>query len=238
MDNEPLVLNTIGRNPNLYQVVSDQLVAAIREAQLPPGAKMPSERDLGEQFGVSRTVIRETIRHLSAKGVLVSGPGASGIRVADIGHTGVRESLELFLLQRGPLDAHKINEVRECLELATTNLAARRATEEQLEQIAAACESMRGLEGQASEASLADVAFHRAIAEATGNELFLVLVDSLSDVLLQVRMATLGDRERGLQALEEHRRIAEALGRRDVDAAVEAMRAHLRDSLMAYENTL
>ena len=237
MADEPLVLNVVGRNPNLYQVVSDQLVTAIRAAGLPPGSKIPSERELGEQFGVSRTVVRESIRHLAAKGVLESQSGA-GVRVANVGHEGISESLELFLLQGGPLNPEKINEVRECLELQTVALAAARATDEQLEQITAACERMHGLEGSAEEASLADVLFHRAIAEATDNELFLVLVDSLADVLMQVRRATLDNPERCTTALEQHRNIAQALQRRDAAAAVEAMRFHLADSLVAFKRTL
>jgi GntR family transcriptional repressor for pyruvate dehydrogenase complex len=237
MTDEPLVLNTVGRNPNLYQTVSDQLLAAIRAAGLAPGSKIPSERELGEQFGVSRTVVRESIRHLAAKGVLETQSG-SGVRVANVGHEGISESLELFLLQRGPLNPEKINEVRECLELQTVALAAARATDEQLQQISAACERMLGLEGNAEEASVADVQFHRAIAEATDNELFLVLVDSMSEVLMQVRRATLGEYHRCTIALEQHRNIANALQQRDAVAAVEAMRFHLADSLVAFKRTL
>lgn len=237
MTHDALILNTVDRHPNLYEVVSERLVAAIRDAKLPPGAKIPTERELGEQFGVSRTVIREAIRYLAAKGVLVTQSG-SGVRVADIGHEGVSESLSNFLLQRGPLDARKVNEVRNCLELKTVELAATRASEEELVRIREASERMRGLgRQQAEEASIADVLFHRAIAEATGNELFLVLVDSLSDVLLHVRRATLGDKERGVLALEQHSRIASALEERDVNGAVEAMRFHLSDSLEAFLRT-
>ena len=236
MTHDALILNTVDRNPNLYEVVSERLVAAIRDANLPPGAKIPTERELGDRFGVSRTVIREAIRYLAAKGVLVTQSG-SGVRVADIGHEGVSESLSNFLLQRGPLDARKINEVRICLELKTVEFAATRATDEQLVGIREASERMRGLEGQAEEASIADVFFHRTIAEATGNELFLVLVDSLSDVLLHVRRATLGDKERGATALKQHGRIAAALEERDVEGAVEAMRFHLSDSFEAFVHT-
>lgn len=236
MADDALILNTLDRNPNLFEVVSERLVAAIREAKLPPGTKIPTERELGDQFGVSRTVIREAIRHLAAKGILVTQSG-SGVRVADVGHEGVSESLSIFLLQRGPLDPVKINEVRNCLELKTVELAAQRASDEQIEGIRQACELMHGLEGCAEEASQADMLFHRTIAEATGNELFLVLVDSMSDVLLHVRRATLGDKKRGEIALEQHRRVAQAMEKRDVEGAIEAMRFHLADGLAAFLQT-
>ncbi len=82
----------------------------------------------------------------------------------------------------------------------------------------------------ADEASAADVDFHRAIAEATANPLFLVLVDSIGEVMLHIRRATLGDPGRGRTAVAAHRVIAKALAERDVDAAVAAMREHLSDS--------
>lgn len=237
MNDDALRLKAVDRGPSLYEVVSDRLGAAIREAKLEPGSKIPSERELGDQFGVSRTVIREAIRHLSAKGILETRSG-SGVRVADIGHDGISESIELFLTQRGPMDPQKVNEVRQCLELQTVAYAAERATGEQLRTVRRECERLAGLEGHSEEASLADVAFHRAIAEATSNELFLVLVDSLGEVLLNIRRATLREPGRMSATLVQHRRIADALEARDGKAAVAAMRDHLADSLRTLEHVL
>lgn len=237
MTERPLVLSAISRNPSLYETVSAQLLSAIREADLPPGSKIPSERELGVQFGVSRTVIRESIRHLAAKGVLDVVSGA-GVQVADVGHEGVSESLELYLRQRGPIEPQRIHEVRECLELKTVELAAERASDEQLAGIRATCEQLSRVLDDPELSSDADVAFHRAIAEATGNELFLVLVDSLSAVLLQIRRATLVDPKRGAVSLQAHRRIADALDSRDPAAAVGAMRDHLIDSLVVFSRTV
>lgn len=230
MSDRSLVLNAISRNPSLYETVSDQLLAAIRDAGLKPGTRIPSERELGEQFGVSRTVIREAIRHLAAKGVLQVVSGA-GVHVADVGHESISESIELFLLQRGPIQTGDIHEVRESLELKTVELAAARASDEQLAEIVAICDEMETLLSDPEEASRLDVGFHRKIAEATGNALFLVLIDSLGDVLFTIRRRTLDNPGRGAVALEAHRAIASALQRRDADGAVQAMRAHLAESL-------
>lgn len=228
-----LDLKAVARNPSLYETVSEQLLTAIRGAELKPGARIPSERELGERFGVSRTVIREAIRHLAAKGVLevVSG---SGVLIADVSPTNVSESLDLYLRQRGPIEPSQIHEVRETLELRTTELAAERATDEQLAAISALCDQMALVLEDADEASAADVEFHRAIAEATGNPLFLVLVDSLGEVMLHIRRATLGDPDRGRTAVAAHRRVAHALAERDVEGAVAAMRDHLNDSRDAF----
>ena len=236
MTAKSLNLSAVDRSPSLYETVSERLLAAIRDADLAPGSKIPSERELGDRFGVSRTVSRESIRHLAAKGVLevVSG---SGVVVADVGYEGVSESIDLYLRQRGPLQPSQISEVRESLELTTTRFAAERASVEQLREIRARCEAMALVLDDADEASRADVAFHRSIAEATGNPLFLVLVDSLSDVLFEIRRATLGNPKRGAVAVEAHRAVLEAIEHRDVEGAEQAMRAHLEDSREALDRS-
>src|SRR4028118_179934 len=100
MADEVLRLDAVDRRPNLYEIVSDRLVAAVRRAGLPPGSKIPSGRELGEQFGVSRTVIREAIRHLAAKGILEARSG-SGVRVATIGHDGGSQCTEILAARTG-----------------------------------------------------------------------------------------------------------------------------------------
>ena len=235
MSESPLSVNPVDRTPRLSDVVSDQLLAAIREAHLPAGAKLPSERDLGEQFGVSRTVIREAVRHLAAKGILEVQSG-SGARVAELNHSGVTDALALFLRRRGPLDPDKIDEVRQTIELEVVRLAAVRATDEDLAAIHEACESAG--HGDPESVAVEDVKFHRAIAAATDNELFLVLLDSISDVMMEIRRATVSRPGRIKVGLEQHRRIVEALERRDIEGAVSAMQDHLVDSRQAFQRTL
>lgn len=224
-----LTLDAVHRTPNLYEIVSDRLFAAIRDAHLPPGAKIPTERELAEQFGVSRTVIREAVRHLGAKGVLDTKSGPR-VTVAHIGPGGIGESIVLYLSQRGPLDPEEIHEVRRSLELQTVALAAKRASVEQLRVIHNECERLTHAV-DVEEAAEADVAFHRSIAEATNNELFLGLVDSVADVMLTIRRATLRNMERRETTLCQHRVILEAMEARNPEAAVGAMSDHLDDSL-------
>lgn len=234
---ESLSLSAINRAPRLYETVSVQLVTAIREAGLTPGSKIPTERELCDQFGVSRTVIREAIRHLVAKRVLDASIGGAP-RVASPSHEGISESLETYISLHGDIEPHKISEVRETLELSTARLAAERATPEQIRQIRSACDSLAKYRQAPEDASRADVAFHRAIAGATNNELYLVLVDSLGDVLLHIRRATLGDPDRVDATVAEHRRIIDAIEDGDPESAVAAMHDHLIDSSIAYRSTV
>ena len=227
-----LSLGRVDRTPRLSDVVSERLLAAIRDAHLSPGAKLPSERELGDQFGVSRTVIREAVRHLAAKGILEVRSG-SGVTVARIDGSGVSDALSLFLARRGMPDPQKIHEVRETIELRTVRLAAQRATAEHLAEIRRTHERLGEVADDPESASQADVEFHRAIAKATENEFFVVLVDSIGDVMMDIRRATVWKEGRVQVGIEHHGRILAALERRDVEAATKAMEDHLVESLHA-----
>src|SRR6266516_2211649 len=105
----------------LSDQVADLLLASITERGLRPGDKLPSERELGEQFGVSRTVVREAVRALAAKGVIRARTG-SGLTVAEVPAAAVSESMSLYLRGRESLDYAQIHEVRSMIE---TSVAAR-----------------------------------------------------------------------------------------------------------------
>jgi len=90
--------------------------------------------------------------------------------------------------------------------------------------------------GDTEAAAQADVEFHRAVATATNNELFLVLIDSVGDVLLEMRLATMGQPGRVHAAQIQHGRVVEAMESRDVEAAVKAMEEHLVDSILTFRS--
>lgn len=220
------------RNPRLSDKVAERLLESVKSGQLPTGSRLPSERELGEQFGVSRTVIREAVRSLAAKGVLVVRPG-SGVHVATVEAASVSEQMSLFLSGRGAIDYRKINEVRAALEIQTARIAAQRATEADLSELRERCERMAALQDSEA-ASIEDVEFHRAIAHATQNELFVVMLDSIGDILLEIRRVTLAEPGRIAAGAAYHERILERIAARDVDGADQAMREHLEDSIEAW----
>lgn len=222
----------VSRNPRLSDKVAEQLLESIKVNQLEPGHRLPSERELGEQFDVSRTVIREAVRSLAAKGVLVVRPG-SGVHVATVDAATVSEQMSLFLRGRGEIEYAKINEVRAALEIRTARLAAERATEDDLAELRERCDRMAAMTDSET-ASVEDVEFHRAVAQATSNELFLVMLDSIGDILLEIRRVTLAMPGRIADGVAHHRVILERIAARDVDGADAAMRAHLADSYSAW----
>jgi GntR family transcriptional repressor for pyruvate dehydrogenase complex len=225
----------LSREPSLSEKVTLALMDSISQGRLAPGDRLPSERDLCEQFGVSRTVIREAVRALQARGVLRVRAGR-GAEVVAVPASQITEALALFL--RGAhtqqvLDPERISEVRETLEVKLAELACRRAAPEDFELMSRAITAMEH-EADVEQASQHDVEFHRLIASATQNVLFVVLLDSIGDVLMELRRRSLAVAGRRDQAVAEHRRILDALIARDVGAARAAMVEHLEGSRPFY----
>jgi GntR family transcriptional repressor for pyruvate dehydrogenase complex len=231
----PLRFDQVEREPKLADKVADLVLERILSGELRVGDRLPSERELGQQFGVSRTVIREAVRALLAKGVLEVRAG-SGLRVAAVGPATVSESMNLYV-RGGRLDFRRVHEVRRMLEVHIAGLAAERASDEDLERLAEVHEQMAASIGDVEAAAQHDLEFHRAIARATHNELFLVLMDSIGQSLLDIRRANIGKGGTGASTLEEHRAVLLAVQARDPEQAREAMRRHL-DNVERVSNRL
>jgi GntR family transcriptional repressor for pyruvate dehydrogenase complex len=221
----------VERGPRLSDRVADLMLETILSRGLQPGDQLPSERELGEQFAVSRTVIREAVRSLAAKGVVSSRPGR-GLAVAAVDADSVSASMNLYL--RGnhqELPYERVHEVRTTLELDVARLAAERATDAELERLQAIHDGLGEILFELEEASRADYEFHRTMAELTHNPLYVIMLDSIGDVLLEIRRATMDNRKDAQRGYAEHGRILEAVVRHDGEAAREAMRRHLEHAL-------
>jgi len=200
------------------------MLETILSNRLNVGDRLPSERELGEQFGVSRTVVREAVRALVAKGVIEVRSG-SGLRVAAVDADSVRESMSLFL-RGGEIDFEKVNEVRSHLEVHMAGLAAERATEADVALLREIHTQMEDESFDVEAAARDDLEFHRRIALATHNELFLVLMDSIGAALIDIRRANLGSGSTPM-TLSQHEAVLDAIQAGDAAAARDAMAAHL-----------
>ena len=222
------------REDGLANRVADSILKRIVSGELSPGDRLPSERELGEQFRVSRTVVREAVRMLTGRGVVSVRPG-SGICVAAVDPAALAESLTLLLRSDDTLDYEHVHEVRAMLEVQMAGVAADRATREDIAHIAAASEAMERAHEVESSAQH-DLAFHRAIARATHNALYLVLHDAIGHVLIDVRRANLA--HGGVaEAIESHRLILEHIAAHDREGAREAMRRHLEAVAAQFHRT-
>jgi GntR family transcriptional repressor for pyruvate dehydrogenase complex len=214
----------VAREPRLSDKVAEMMLETILSRRLDVGDRLPSERELGEQFGVSRTVVREAVRALVAKGVIEVRSG-SGLRVAAVDAAAVSESMSLYL-RGGAIDFEKVHEVRLLLETQIAALAAERATDEDLERLDEVHDRMEREAGDVEAAARDDLEFHRLIALATHNELYLVLMDSIGSSLIDIRRENLGSGS-APATLEQHARVLDRIAAHDPDGAREAMSDHL-----------
>jgi GntR family transcriptional repressor for pyruvate dehydrogenase complex len=220
-----LVFTEVKREPRLSDKVADTMLKTIVAKGLRPGDRLPSERELSEQFGVSRTVVREAARELVAKGVIEVRTG-SGLRVAAVDAAAVSQSMSLYIYSNGDLDYPQVHEVRVMLEVQMAKLAAERRRDDDIKRLADACEKMEAAP-TVELASRADVEFHREIAKATHNALYLVLLDAIGDALVEIRRANLKRPSSLDETLAYHRRILDAITAGASDRARNAMRDHL-----------
>jgi GntR family transcriptional repressor for pyruvate dehydrogenase complex len=214
------------QSARLYEQIVEQIEQQILRGKLRHGDRLPTERELAEQFHVSRTVVREAVKALREKG-LVQGYQGRGTFITNGTARAVRHSLGLMMQMGATEGARNLAEAREILEPEIAALAAKRATKENLDAIRHAVATMDTSLDDADAFVEADLQFHLALAHATQNPLIPMLIDPVVDLLREERKLTFkhGGAARG-QA--HHKKILDAILRRDAEAARAAMRAHLK----------
>ena len=210
----------------LYEQIVEQIEQRILKGELQVGDQLPPERDLGEQFGVSRTAVREAVKALRQKGLLETYPGR-GTFITNGTSQAMRHSLNLVVNLGRAHGSDDLVQVREILEPEIAALAAKHVTSEQLAAMDQAVAAMDGALDDAERFIEADLDFHLALAEATRNDVIPILIDSIVDLLREQRKSiffTPGGPQRGQI---HHKRILKAVKQQNPDAARKAMRAHL-----------
>lgn len=224
------LFQAVPRPGTLTSRLIKQIEEMMTERSLQPGDRLPPERELSQQFGVSRTVIREAVAALAAKSLLEIVPGGGAVvRTLDAG--AVSRSLSL-LLRTGPTtySYEKVNEVRRLLEVEIAGLAAARRTEGDLNVLEETLRSASPDDPDRAHFAARDLAFHAALARATHNELFSLLLDSISDVLLKVREQGFDVPGTPERALHFHDAILRAVRAGDAAGARQAMQEHLSEA--------
>ncbi len=211
----------------LYEQVAQQIQELIIAHGWPAGNRIPNERELGEQFGVSRTVVREALKALSERGLVAIRPGR-GTFVADRGPAALQEPMRLFF-QRHNVSYGDLVEARRVLEVEVAGLAAERAEPSQISELEEAIERMDlALERSDQELYVeSDQLFHLVLAQATQNKMFVMLTESISGLLEQSRRLIFSVKGAPARGQQHHRALLHSIQRGDVPGAQRAMREHL-----------
>jgi GntR family transcriptional regulator, trigonelline degradation regulator len=201
----------------LRQQVLDALRNAILEFRFKPGDRL-IERELCELTGVSRTSVREALRHLESEGLVHNVPNKGPI-VATVGAE----------------EAQRIYEVREALEGVAGRLFARRATDRQIAELRAATERLeRAFATKDTREIVAEATrFYDVFLDGCGNALIRDMIRSLHARVVYLRATSMSQPGRAPGSLAEMHRIMEAISRRDADAAEEACKDHVRRACAA-----
>jgi GntR family transcriptional repressor for pyruvate dehydrogenase complex len=214
-------------NRALSERIISQISDAIISGELKPGDRLPPERELAEQFGVSRTVIRDAIKTLSGRGIVQVRRGA-GIFVATAEETimgRLGELANVIPLQGAGL--RDLFDVRKVLEVQGAEWAAQRRSAHQVDRLRSIVEDAYRHSEDLDVLSERDAQFHVAIAEASQNLILVRVMLTLLDLLEAARRETLAIPGRPRLSLDQHENVLREIEARDPEAARRAMLEHL-----------
>jgi len=219
-------ITALQRPASLVEGVCQQLADLIRGDGAGKEQWLPAERSLAEQLGVSRTVVREATKRLEQQGMLEIQHG-NGIKVVDKLHRPLNDSLSLLIPDVAER-LQQLNETRLAIEPHAARFAAERASKQQVRALRRIHAELEAAPDNTAAIAL-DLQFHRAIAEASGNLIFRLVLDSLADLGMESRQRTIG-RIGKETAIEHHELIVEAIERNDPAAAEKSMRFHILEA--------
>jgi GntR family transcriptional regulator, transcriptional repressor for pyruvate dehydrogenase complex len=224
------------RPVRVYERVVQEIEEAIQRGELSPGDRLPSERAMMEQFGVSRSTIREALRVLERDGLVRSrGGDPNGPVVLSVSTDGLRRALTLLTRGRN-LDLAELLQFRMLIEGGAARLAAMRHTDGDLALLDARLAAMEAAcdRGETTTFSQADLDFHDAVARITENGLLQVANEVVRAVVLQLVAGKVADaddeRSQMRENCDRHAEVLAAIRAGDGERAAYLSRVHIFDA--------
>ena len=219
-----MAMNKKVKIPSRSEMVIERITEFIFSGQYSVGEILPPEKKLCEMFGISRSIMREAIKVLAAKGLLEVKQGFG--TVVCLPKDEVPEKALMTYMAAHSVSLAQLMEVRAPLEIAIAKLAAAGRTDEHLQRMAATFETL-AVEGHNLDVYAdADVAFHQSLVDAAGNHIFKIIVNSIIQFLEMSRRLTI--HHFGLDiVIKGHEQIYKAVVDKDPSAAAKAMEAHM-----------
>ena len=233
------VFSPIAARETLSSIVAAKIQEAIRSRELPAGAPLPSELQLGVQFGVSRTVVREAVRILTARG-LTSVVKGKGIFVRPFSVEMVTDPFHLYLqLQNNPDSVLDVVHARQLIEPPIAAAAATNRTEDDLTRLRADIDRLRANDGDFHSLGSVDMLFHMDIARASGISLMPLLLDPIHRMMPEIKSSVYASvKDAKETAIVWHERVLDMITRRDAEGARQAMTEHLKIAEQHVRKTL
>lgn len=223
-----ITLRSVTRPRSLADTVTREMTAHILAGDWAPGQRLPTEKELGQQFGVSRAVLREAISRLKSEGYVETYQGKGAFVAEDPGCAAFRLQIDTL---PGESTAEHVFELRALVERACAELAAQRRTEHDLETMRRALADMRAAYENGGLGLEADIRFHEAVAMATHNPVlqrFVQFVGTHVRELIRLARLSVAKYENKITDVDkEHSAILRAIEKRDARAARLAAQTHL-----------
>ena len=217
----PSSLQPVSR-PRLYEQLVERLLDYIHSERLKVGDRLPAERELATQLGVSRASVSQALVALEVQGVIDVRHG-DGAVILDV--PAERQILAALRARRNRL--REVIEAREALEVKLAALAAERRTPQDLEAIDDALGKMTGEVAQGDRGVTGDEHFHAAVTAAAHSGLLAGLMTEIAELIRESRIESLAQPGRPEESLRAHRKVADAIQGGDAQAAAAAMAAHI-----------
>lgn len=211
-----------------YEKILEQFKNNIRNKTLRKGTKLPPERAMAEQMGVSRLTVREALSYLSAMGIIENKVGDGNYISTNLEHV-ISEPLHMYSMLED-VDIAEVADLRAALQAYCIPVCAERMTDEQVDELAAVCDQFKGCACQEDLVAV-DKQFHACIVRGTALKLANVLYNSLSSLIqehLTVVWAEAIRQNMVSGMIQFHERIVDAVRRRDPQAARDSMRVHFQ----------
>jgi DNA-binding FadR family transcriptional regulator len=206
--------------------IVDQLRGLIRSGQLPMGSRLPAERDLCEQLGVSRLSLREALRVLESSGLIEVRLGSHGGAFVTAPTAGRAGQGITDLLSTSGLSAVNVTEARTLFELGVVlPLAGERATESDVQELRDLCDEEERARNQGTYSVAVSFGFHLRLAMVAHNPAVSMIMESFREAIL-MSMREAG--HEGNQGAAEHRAVVDTIERGDTESAKRLMAAHLQ----------
>jgi len=211
----------------MFEVICDQIRERISQGKLQPGDRLPSEKELAEQFDISRTVVHEAIRSLEIAGLVEVRTGINGGVFIHSGSTSGIKQVVQDMVALGQISIASVTEARIELMATAIRLACERATEDDWDAIEAdiAYHSQLFEQGRGSRNTQSVIRFYELIARATHNDVIVMMVEALSEVIqtLLIRVSPTPRKD----IMDVRRQVLLLMRKRKAKAATEAMTKHL-----------
>jgi GntR family transcriptional repressor for pyruvate dehydrogenase complex len=220
----------------ITELVVQRIKELLGNGALKAGSRLPPERELAEMLSISRPSLRTALRALSVMGIIRAKPGA-GTYIADSLPEVFSQPMQFMTLIHNT-GVEEMFEARLIIEAGLAEMAAERATKDDLKAMAREIEGMRQAIGDPEKFLRHDIQFHQAIAHASGNRVMSGIMDTVAQLLYHIRRQTIARASDFAEAVHWHQRIYDAMLRHDPRRAKEAITSHLRAAKESWQREL